>query len=403
MMGLQDMLVSLRAGTAGTSAGRMVAFVGVLIVLFLLAIVVIEAVRSRTPRGRVEALLDERGRTSDSMRWVVRISALLLVFVGIYLMEVRFDDPAQCATCHTEADYSATLAESQHSSLSCMACHGARGVVAPVADAATWGRWTMVYASRKAAPEPQAGSVSSADCLRCHEAVVEGIAERAGIRVRHSDFLAAGANCMECHSAVAHGDVIATPTEPGMNKCLLCHDGTMASAECEYCHVDEPETSNIQLASLPKIKQLDTGNCYACHDEKPCLRCHGSTMPHPKGWAPNDGGPLNSGSHPREGFADREVCWRCHFAEGKPFVAADEACPCHGLLGRMHGGEPWVREHALQATGKKPGAEAECFACHTSELCAMCHPANYVDLYNPIVGQSDYPRDIPHDPDYWEY
>lgn len=403
MMGLQDILISLRSGTAGTEAGRLVVIVGVFIVLLLLTIVLVEVVRSRTPRGRVEALLDERGRTSDATRWIVRAIIVFVVLGVFWVAEVQLDNPKQCASCHSEANYPAAVAESEHKDVSCMSCHGSQGVGAPLADAATYGRWVLVYSSRKAAPDPEPGSVTSSDCLSCHGDVRTGVVERKGIRVRHSDFLEAGNDCMECHASVAHGDTVSVPKEPGMNKCLVCHDGTKAPADCDYCHVAEPETANIPLDQLPKINQLDTSNCYTCHEEKPCLRCHGVTMPHPVGWSPGEGADTNSGTHPYEGFKNRELCWRCHFAEGKPFQASDASCRCHGLLGKMHGGAAWVREHALQATGKKPGAEAECYACHTQELCVMCHPESYKDLYNPVVGWNSYERDVPYDPHYFEY
>jgi hypothetical protein len=198
-----------------------------------------------------------------------------------------------------------------------------------------------------------------------------------------------------------------------MDDCVSCHDGEAASSDCETCHIaDELEVAS-NTAKLPKLKDVDSSNCYGCHDETPCLRCHGITMPHPEGWAPNDGGPGISGSHARQGFTDRELCWRCHYSNGQPFVRpasnggftqTSDGCTCHGSFGTMHGGEAWVAEHGLQATGQKTGAEASCYDCHDARyLCDQCHDPSMKERYNPQPGPDDYVRDMPRPEGYWEY
>lgn len=405
---MQDLLITIRNAFSGGLTGGGISAILVPLVLIavfiILVVVVLYALYLRTPRGRVEALFDERASQGDTNRWPVRLTIVLFVVMGAVFLSYQMNQPAQCASCHTEVDYAATLAESTHAGVSCLSCHSQPGAVGRVAAVATYARWIFVYGSTKSEPEPRTGTVSSDRCLTCHREITGGTTVRDGIRVRHSDFLDTGIGCRDCHNSVAHGDEVTQPSTPAMNKCLMCHDGDTASSECELCHVDDPATYVTRAVTLPTVRNLDTGNCYACHDEQPCVSCHGVTMPHPANWGPNDGGPGQSGSHPYEGFKNRDVCWRCHFAPDAPMRPAAESCDeCHQLFGQMHGGEAWIDEHWRQATGVKPGGEAQCFDCHGDYLCDQCHPPSYREKYNPVVGFNDYQRDIPLDPHYWEY
>jgi len=401
ILGIRNLFTGGGLGTANVSGILLpLVFIAVFIILVTL---VLYALYMRTPKGRVEALLEERAVRGDTNRWPMRLTVVLVIVAGVAFLSYQMDRPSQCASCHTEVDYAATVAESPHSEVSCLSCHSQPGAVGRISAVATYARWVFVYGSTKSEPQPQSGSVSSDRCLSCHSEITSGVTELNGVKVQHSDFLDTGVGCRECHNSVAHGDAVIQPSEPAMNKCLMCHDGETASSECDVCHVDDPATFASRASSLPKVNNLDTGNCYACHEERPCLTCHGSTMPHPADWGPNENGPGLSGSHPYEGFKYRERCWRCHFAPERPFRPADEGCDCHGIFGQMHGGEAWVDEHWRQATGAKPGAEAQCFDCHGQFLCDQCHPASYRELYDPVVGYNNYERDIPYDPDYWEY
>ncbi|MDH4139416.1 MAG: hypothetical protein OEV43_02475 [Coriobacteriia bacterium] len=402
-MNIQDLMIAFRQTGSGEDMGRVVLIVALVAVALVVLIALSLLLYSRSPRGRVDALLDERAQRSIASRWTVRLVMVFLFVGAILFTRYQLFQPSQCESCHTSVDWSETVSASPHADIDCMACHGSSGFVAPVQDAATYARWVIVNASEQKEVEVAPGSVDSADCLECHDNVRFETLTNRGIRVRHSDFLGEGLGCRECHNSIAHGDAVLQPTTPGMNRCVVCHDGDRAPSDCGYCHVEDPLLSKAVASSLPKIKTLDTGNCYACHEETPCLECHGVTMPHPEGWAPGEGGPGQSGTHARQGFANRELCWRCHFAEGKPLVAAREGCSCHGLFGRMHGGSAWVQEHWKQATGVKGAETSECFMCHGEYLCDQCHPESYRDLYNPQPGTSDYEREIPYDPDYWEW
>jgi hypothetical protein len=183
-----------------------------------------------------------------------------------------------------------------------------------------------------------------------------------------------------------------------MNGCLPCHDGKKAPSECKTCHVQDIAQSKSTLNKMKTTKIRISGSynvCYKCHDPSPCLRCHGISMPHPPGWGPSDATSTAAGTHPKQGFTDREMCFRCHFAKGQPFVGSNESCVCHGYFGTMHGGPVWVKEHGLEASGQKTGQLAECGMCHiVSSFCVYCHPASITERYRPIVGPDNYKRSL---------
>ena len=263
-----------------------------------------------------------------------------------------------------------------------------------------------VRGCRRAA-EPVPGSVEDAACLSCHGYVATETTERKGVRVRHKDFLELGARCRDCHNSTAHPNAVPEPSSPEMADCIVRHDGETVSADCEMCHPGDPLQYTASSEELPKVQDLDTSNCYGCHDEyAECLFCHGQTMPHPPGWGPADAVQGRSGDHANEGFLDRESCYRCHYSPGGIFeFSADNCQPCHTTPGPMHGGAPWVAEHGLQATGQRGGELSDCYTCHPSQdFCAGCHPASYAELYAPIGGADSYRRDFPKPPpEYFDY
>jgi hypothetical protein len=161
-----------------------------------------------------------------------------------------------------------------------------------------------------------------------------------------------------------------------MQKCVVCHDGKRASASCETCHdedVGTPSASPGRLANVELTNASHPGACYACHNDEPCTACHGVTMPHPSDW---------KDMHIRDGFARKEICWRCHYEPGKPFLPSDKSCaPCHGLKGSMHGPN-WLKEHGPQATGEADGHHVRCISCH-SWRCDRCHDTSFNDRYAP--------------------
>ena len=387
-MSVSQLLATIRDMAFGSEAAR----ISVVLIIFGLVIAAVWAVvwfvSRKTPEGRLKALLDDRASSSRRVAgpsWALRLSVPVVLLAALLGGDVYLARPETCGQCHRQGTYEESLAQSAHSELGCVRCHMEPGVTGLVGFNVDYTRWLVTYGTTKRAPEPTAGSVGSTACLQCHGEVRNGVLEARGIRVRHSDFLATGTACRDCHNDASHPGALIEPSQPTMDLCLPCHDGETVSAECETCHVAD---ATVRPESSRGYKQLKTSgdpdSCYTCHEESPCLQCHGIRMPHPPKWSPaNPNEPGDDTGHARPGFEDRETCWRCHFAEDQPFVPADEGCSCHGLLGDFHNGAAWVAEHGLEATGQRSGEFAECFACHSQNLCDVCHPPSYRERYAP--------------------
>lgn len=361
---------------------------GILVALVVAAALVVFAMLlvalTRSPSREIEDLLEERAQEGASgtawMMWAVLVVLFAAAFVGGNRYLLR---SAACLNCHERQRYAGTLEESVHKGVSCIKCHAARGATGLARQNLTYARWIVVYGTQKKTPQPAAAPIDQRACLSCHPDVPRATRTANGIRIRHSDILDAGFACVDCHSGSAHA--VKRARRPRMDACIVCHDDVQASAECSTCHVRDVAYTPAVQRGFSKIKIAGApGSCYQCHDEKPCLKCHGIRMPHPQDWSPSQDKPRAAG-HARDGFANRRVCWRCHFGSGSAMAPADDACaPCHATLtGGFHGGEAWVREHGLEATGQRSGAYAACFSCHDQGLCDLCHPSSYRDRYNP--------------------
>jgi trimethylamine-N-oxide reductase cytochrome c-type subunit TorC len=388
----QELTLRLRDLLEGDSS-RLVLLLLVGLVVVALVAIGLWLARLSTPSGRARALLDDRARRVSRGSWVPRLVGLGIVLLALLSTGWYLQRPQTCVQCHSKGEYVESVAESTHPEVDCMDCHANPGPSGLAQAALSYGRWFEVYAVTRVPPVATGAGVDNAACLSCHDEVARETVEAKGIRVRHSDFLDEGALCGDCHNTAGHGDMAVNPTVPEMDSCFPCHDGEVASAECEVCHVGDI-TATADPADYEPVKTVDAGqSCYGCHPEDQCLSCHGVSMPHPAGWSDPDN--RGKGTHVRQGFSDRELCWRCHHKPGQVFVPEDESCRCHGLLGEMHGGEAWVAEHGLQATGQKTGEYADCKMCHGSDICNDCHPPSYNELYNPRPGYDQYTRSVP--------
>lgn len=388
-MRVSEVIARLRDGLiGGGGAGQLPLLLAIVVVVLAAVGVVLWLAQRSTPKGKLKALLDDRAQSAvstgdDATVWVARITVPLILLAALFAANVYMARPTTCAQCHGGSTYSDSLGETAHAAVGCMRCHTPAGALGTVRQNVTYVRWLATYGITKSEPEPDPGSVDSGACLRCHAQVRSGVIESRGIRVRHSDILETGAACRDCHNSVSHPGVAIEPSKPSMDYCVTCHDGSRAPSDCETCHIKDSALRPDTGRGYSKLKVSSAWDvCYRCHNEKPCLSCHGVRMPHPPGWSPNEPGGGGLG-HARDGFTKREVCWRCHFAKDKPFQPAAEACSCHGILGRVHGGEVWVREHGPEAVGQRGGTNAECFACHTQTLCDSCHPPSYRERYAP--------------------
>ena len=404
---MQDVVVQIRSLLSDSGATfAIVLAAAVLLVIVLLIGSVLVVLRIYSPRGRLQLLLESKAPRRSTNPWATRI-IVLVALVGVVAATASYSArPSSCMSCHQEPDYAKGLQDSVHAGVTCVQCHGGAGPAGWADDSVRYAGWLWAYYGTETRTEPGSGAyVEPTACIRCHAAVREGVTSSKGVLVRHSDFLGIGYECSTCHSDIGHTASSSGKAPSVMSICLSCHDDVTESADCETCHKQDLGLRVIDEkgGSLSSVAIRDTGNCYSCHEPDPCTSCHGVEMPHPEGWSePRPvaglsgwaavGGSWPSGSHIGDGFANREVCWRCHHKPGSPFVPDNSGCDCHGQLGFLHGGPAWIAEHGKQATGQKPGVYAQCDQCHwpPNRFCVYCHPASYVDRYAPVPGPDNY-------------
>ncbi|MBA4370406.1 MAG: hypothetical protein C0418_02370 [Coriobacteriaceae bacterium] len=377
-------LAALRnALVSGAGATNIAVALALIAAVIAIVAAVVSALSSSSPRARARALLADRAASSGgSSRWVIRIGLPLLAIIALATADLYMSSTGTCMTCHRDSPEAEAMAKTTHAGIACARCHLPGGVTNVGRRMTTYARWVAVYGVTKQPPVPVPGSVGNGPCLACHDVGGGDVVTTRAIRVRHSDMLEQGAQCRECHNSVAHPGAVLEPSEPTMDPCTLCHDGDRAPSACGTCHVRDVALDSAAPRGYSRLKTAGAWNvCYRCHDPAPCTRCHGVLMPHPPGWSPND--PVTPGyGHARDGFARRELCWRCHHSPGKPFEPAEESCSCHGVLGTQHGGAAWVEEHGPEATGRYSGTNNTCFDCHSAGLCDYCHDG-YAARYAP--------------------
>jgi hypothetical protein len=231
-------------------------------------------------------------------------------------------------------------------------------------------------------------------CLGCHGdpfAVIAVIEARKHLRFAHADHAATTeGQCVTCHRGIAEGD---GRLRPVMATCFRCHQAERDLRDCDACHVDL-----VEEGTLPESHLVHDGDwlrthgahagaaadlCAACHTERSCAACHGTTTAAlPARWRFDD--PRTASVH-RAGFLARHgrearaepgacatchapsSCLACHQARGvadDPQAADRSPHPPGWLgLGNQHG----------RAARRDP---ASCAACHGGAgeaLCVSCH------------------------------
>jgi len=225
------------------------------------------------------------------------------------------DDPAECATCHSDVDnaqdfprittYSQKFSHEKHldAELACENCH---------ADIAT----------------QEAGDASTlptmVSCVDCHE---DRRLEQtcATCHVESDDLLPPShvANFAHAHSDFALHD--ASALDNGLT-CVTCHKQDY----CQDCH----EGDNVERFSHPLNYEfthaLDAQSsekaCVTCHAEPAfCNDCHRDNQVLPQSHIPGWVNTVDGGRHRFEAEADLGTCISCHDDD------ADQVCsPCHG-------------------------------------------------------------------------
>lgn len=298
---------------------------------------------------------------------LLRTLVIALWTLGVLVLAVAASSASGvCASCHTMRPYASALESSPHSSVSCYSCH---------LDAGAWDfagfkarEIGVMYPggliARETSPTGPGIHTSTSRCLSCHESVLAGRIEKNGVRIVHETCVEEDGSCDSCHSGTAHGTASRTPREYDMERCVVCHDRTGASKQCDTCHAAKLErqrlaTSTWRVTHGPQWQAShglgSVSYCVTCHPRGYCRRCHDVDLPHPASFTLDHGGDYEA--HP-------DSCAKCHSVE--------RFCDrCHGV--RMPHAVTFLKQHPEVA---KTRNDPNCLKCHYIEDCADCHTAH---------------------------
>lgn len=295
---------------------------------------------------------------------------LLLVAAFVSAYAVTSAD-RYCLACHSPSEVDAgepgaPVIPELHSKVSCVECHEAplpRGVVPNSIE-----RTRQVLAWVAGDRAPSGGTAHADRCLGCHESIqTTTVNADRGLRMSHTEPLAAGMMCAECHPDSGH---YPGAVGPGMSSCLRCHDSKSVSGDCGVCHMGDPAMAAVNKRTFAASELVRDPGCGGCHNQKKCDACHGLRMPHTAAFV--------SGEHARQAaFGRKVVCMRCHTVWD---CAECHQVPPDGGLYWGHGGGTrpsfWVQQHKVLPPGERTagcGCHGRSPYAQRGDYCAACH------------------------------
>lgn len=335
-----------------------VALAFMLVVLGFFAIV--DSVNAAAARRRL-GFDPRRARRLHIMRTVLLV--LLIAIPLASLAPYTAVGSKQCGSCHAIEPVVVRWQNGAHAKTGCWGCHSSGGVLGAMEASA---REVARIAARDFG---RSGTVSSARCLSCHAQIVEQPVQVNRLRVSHAEMVEAGMDCLLCHRGTGHTDpgqsvTLAAargraPAERStMSRCLICHDGQIASSDCDVCHVEGPLDKSV-AASADARTPLEP-QCKGCHKaqtDQNCIDCHGLELPHPK--------PVFLRQHAGISQKDPALCAKCHETANP-----SRGCGCHQDT-NIHGTySEWFPTHGAAAGATNNGAGCR---CHSQPFCGRCH------------------------------
>lgn len=294
-------------------------------------------------------------RRRISRRTLVAAGALIacLVATSLYVSS----QPAVCGSCH--GAQSRALAESPHSGVACYSCHLHAGAWSLIEAKATE-VFAMYPASLLGREVAGAGvRVPRASCAGCH-ADLDYRSPAGMMRIEHSSCAPPPVKCDSCHSETAHPGAIRWRRAPDMDACTGCHVTSEAPVECDACHVGELPSGlgggTLAVTHGANWRQThgmaDLRACSICHEDRHCVKCHGTRLPHPASFLNGHGREsLEPGAQCDSCHRGGQVCDACH---GLPMPHPPDIRPAHTTLARS-----WTDPH--------------CLKCHRDVDCLNCH------------------------------
>ena len=301
-------------------------------------------------------------------------SLVVLLFAAVWVAAgISTSSSDVCASCHTSTVHTKSNAEDPHAAVRCVDCHESGGPVARV-TVNVFTRIQHIVLARADSPAALSYGtpVASDACVRCHRSQIVGTqTNRAlGVRVSHSQPLAAGASCVDCH-ALQSG--VVTASTIGMSPCLRCHDGKHAKSECSECHIGDPSRAIQPTVAVNSLATAQVPNpvCTGCHtDMTKCNACHGLSMPHSPQFMAY--GHALVASQELWNTGNLNVCTKCHYPGHNYCIQPG----CHTALFPAHG-LVWKTMHGMTSWS---GSNVRC-ACHNwnpyqhngMNFCQICH------------------------------
>ncbi|WP_375773202.1 cytochrome c3 family protein [Archangium gephyra] len=222
----------------------------------------------------------------------------------------------------------------------------------------------------------------------------------ANLRFSHKVHVEKKVECTACHGTMTDVKLATRQQLPKMATCFECHDGNVASKQCNSCHPAEPsgrlqltfpsgllrpmQGNPLGLDHGPRYEfnhgsraSVDRQTCMSCHAESYCQSCH-DALRKPLSVHPNDYLTL----HPVQARMDSARCSSCHRMQS--FCAA-----CHERTGvgmdadrslrprnvKVHPDyTAWVETPGPQHHGVVASRDIQqCVSCHREESCMSCH------------------------------
>lgn len=303
---------------------------------------------------------------------------IVLVFVWSTWINIAWasDDATPCSWCHQNQAHN--WVGSGHQQFGCSSCHVELDWMGMIGK--------QIMGMRDQIPV----QVGEEVCLGCHS-IRRKETPPGELIVPHELHNLKTVDCLDCHQNPGHTPrKTSTNATVSMNKCYECHNGHMASNNCQACHktinkdpghaVDnwlsdhgkqaltkftcqqchnyttEELVYQRQLSSnFAKARRLSTNAqlCRECHQKRPVTHDQSFLWKH--------------GSQGK----DTRGCFVCHRnpqeADNISSVAKTNCKQCH--KSDQHSVN-WLSEHKL--TVKDKGSSV-CYKCHAPNNCGYCH------------------------------
>lgn len=193
-----------------------------------------------------------KNRITNILKMGLIIGTFFLLTYGyasLYL-QTKIAKPEFCGTCHNMQPYINSWQATTHSQVSCSSCHPQINLL----------NYIYKYRLENSNPVMNKVFVSDQTCQQCHNPN-RLVTPPGNLKIPHNYHSDKSIDCVDCHNNVSHANTyekMASRTgldgqtiwkqvkrdldfgnRVPMQRCLDCHNGTMATRECTACHDKE--------------------------------------------------------------------------------------------------------------------------------------------------------------------